>query len=139
MHSWGCATRDGVCANASFSQVKNKKQVTNNLCCSRETQLAAWGWQFLIPKSWRVYRSPSSDGKETRRRVWRVVGIGVGLLRHDGEVEGVALSQSMMRFWNSAVLWPRTLCSSINLISTPCGIHCAGALSAHNRVSRLQT
>ena len=27
MHSWGCATRDGVCANASFSQVKNKKQV----------------------------------------------------------------------------------------------------------------
>ena len=91
MHSWGCATRDGVCANASFSQVKNKKQVTNNLCCSRETQLAAWGWQFLIPKSWRVYRSPSGDGKETRRRVWRVVGIGVGLLRHDGEVEGVVV------------------------------------------------
>ena len=27
MHSWGCATRDGVCANASFSQVKTKNKV----------------------------------------------------------------------------------------------------------------
>jgi hypothetical protein len=26
-----------------------------------------------------------------RRRVWRVVGIGVGLLSHDGEVEGVVV------------------------------------------------
>jgi len=34
-------------------------------------------------------RTPSGNGKEVRRRVWRVVGVGVGLLRHDGEVEGV--------------------------------------------------
>ena len=27
MHSWGCATRDGVCANASFSQVKHLNKV----------------------------------------------------------------------------------------------------------------
>ena len=33
--------------------------------------------------------------------MWRVVGIGVGLLRHDGEVEG-ALSVRMIRLWNSA-------------------------------------
>ena len=45
----------------------------------------------MIPISWRVYRSPSGDGKEARRRVWRIVGIGVGLLRHDGEVEGVVV------------------------------------------------
>ena len=31
MHSWGCATWDGVCANASFSQVKNLKQYIRNL------------------------------------------------------------------------------------------------------------
>ena len=49
------------------------------------------GWQFLIPKSWRAYRSPSGDSKEARRRVWRVFGIGVGLLRFDGEVEGVVV------------------------------------------------
>ena len=49
--------------------------------------MAVWGWKFLIPKSWRAYRSPSGDGKEAHRRVLRVVGIGVGLLRHDGEVE----------------------------------------------------
>ena len=36
-------------------------------------------------------RSPSGDGKEARRRVWRVVGIGAGLLRHDGEAEGVVV------------------------------------------------
>jgi hypothetical protein len=45
----------------------------------------------LILKSWRAYISLSSDGKEARRRVWRVVGIGVVLLRHDGEVEGVVV------------------------------------------------
>ena len=28
-------------------------------------------------------------GNAARRRVWRVVGVGVGLPRHDGEVEGV--------------------------------------------------
>ena len=61
----------------------------------------------------------------------------MGLLRHDGEVEGVVAKDDAVL--NSAVLWPRTLCSSVNLISTPCGLHCAGALSAHNRVSRLQT
>jgi hypothetical protein len=32
--------------------------------------------------------------------VWRVVGVGVGLLRHNGEVEGVVVKD--MRFWNSA-------------------------------------
>ena len=36
-------------------------------------------------------RSPSGNGKEVRRRVWRVVGVGVGLLRHDGEVEVVVV------------------------------------------------
>ena len=45
----------------------------------------------MIPISWRTYRSPSGDGKEARRRVWCVVGIGVGLLRHDWEVEVVAV------------------------------------------------
>ena len=45
----------------------------------------------MIPKSWRANRSPSGDGKEARRRVPRVVGVGVGLLRHDGEVEGVVV------------------------------------------------
>ena len=36
-----------------------------------------------LPKSFRR--------RQARRRVWRVVGIGVGLLRHDGEVEGVVV------------------------------------------------
>ena len=51
----------------------------------------------MIPKSWRVYRSLSGDGKEARRRVWRVVGIRVGLLRHDGEVEGVVVKDDAVR------------------------------------------
>ncbi len=44
----------------------------------------------MIPISRRAYRSPSGDGKEARRRVWREVGIGVELLRHEVEVEMVA-------------------------------------------------
>ena len=40
-------------------------------------------------------------GKEVRRRVWRVVGVEVGLLHHDGEVEGVVVKDDI-RFWNSA-------------------------------------
>ena len=36
-------------------------------------------------------RSPSGNDKEVCRRVWRVVGVGVGLMRHDGEVEGVVV------------------------------------------------
>ena len=29
--------------------------------------------------------------------MWRVVGVGVGLLRHDGEVEGVVVKESVLR------------------------------------------
>ncbi len=36
-------------------------------------------------------RSCLGSGKGARRRVWRVVRIGVGLLRHDGEVEGAVV------------------------------------------------
>ena len=36
-------------------------------------------------------RSPSGNGKEVRRRVKRVVGVGMWLLRHDGEVESVVM------------------------------------------------
>ena len=41
MHSWGCATWDGVCANASFSQAKKLKtgaiifDVVENSCWLR--------------------------------------------------------------------------------------------------------
>ena len=78
-----------VCASASFcDKLKNFK---GELLCRRESQLAVWGWQFFIPKSCRVNRSPKGDGKEARRRVWRVAGIGVGLLRYDWEVDGVVV------------------------------------------------
>jgi len=32
---------------------------------------------------------PLGAGNAARRRVWRIVGVGMGLLRHDGEVESV--------------------------------------------------
>ena len=37
----------------------------------------------------RVSQALSGNGDEARRRVWRVVGVRVGLPRHDMEVEGV--------------------------------------------------
>ena len=45
----------------------------------------------MIQKSWRAYISPSGDGKEARRRAWRVVVIGVSLLRHNVEIESVVV------------------------------------------------
>jgi hypothetical protein len=39
---------------------------------------------------------PLSGGSEARRRrVLRVVGVGMGLLRHDGEVEDVAVEDGV--------------------------------------------
>jgi len=61
------------------------------LSCRRERQLAVWGWQFLIMKSWRAFQSSLGSTEARRRCVWSVVGIGVGLLRYDGEVEGVVV------------------------------------------------
>ena len=39
----------------------------------------------------RICLAPSGNGEEARRRVWRVVGVRVGLPRHDMEVEGVVV------------------------------------------------
>ena len=57
------------------------------------------------------------QGWSSRRRqrgaapcfVWRIAGavVGMGLLRHDGEVESVVVV-----FWYSASVTARTLCSS---------------------------
>ena len=83
MHSWGYATRDGVCANASFSQVKKLHKVQrifdvvekSSWCTAGYVGLAVLDSEIM---ACRAYRSPSGDGKEARRRVWRVVGIEVG-------------------------------------------------------------
>ena len=53
--------------------------------------------------------SPSGNGKEVRRRVWCVVGVGVGLLRHDGEVECVVVKDDAVL--ELCVRGPRMLCS----------------------------
>ena len=37
----------------------------------------------------RICSAPSGNGEEARRRVWRVVGVRVGLPRHDTEVSTV--------------------------------------------------
>ena len=80
-----------------------------------------WGSQFLIPKSKR--RSPSGNGKEVRRRVWHVVGVGVGLLRHDGEVEGVVVKDDAVLELRNEIetcalrLSGRTILVRLNLFS----------------------
>ena len=56
MLSWGCASRDGVCANASFSHVKPKNKVQEIIDVYSRTPAGCVGWQFLIPQSWRAYR-----------------------------------------------------------------------------------
>ena len=48
-------------------------------------------WQFEVKACCISCRSLSGNGKEASRRVWCIVGIGVRLLRHEGEVEGVVV------------------------------------------------
>ena len=55
----------------------------------------------------RVCYAPSGNGEEARRRVWRVVGVRVGLPRHDMEVEGVVVK-------DDAVLELRVRCCTCN-------------------------
>ena len=53
-----------------------------------------WDSQFLIPKSKRVaFYAEVLQATAS----WRVVGVGVGLLHHDGEVEGVVVKDDAVR------------------------------------------
>ena len=88
MHSWGmCHSTDGVCTNASFCTT-NKFLESKGLLCRENTNWLRVGLAVIdseVKACCSFCRSPSDDGKGARRRVWRVVGIGVGLLRYDGE------------------------------------------------------
>ena len=41
-----------------------------------------------------------SDGNAARCRVWRIVGVGMGLLRHDGKVENVVVEDDAVMGYN---------------------------------------
>ena len=43
--------------------------------------------EFLTPGLWHTQTKSLSGGNAARRRVLRVVGVGMGLLRHDGVVK----------------------------------------------------
>ncbi len=82
----GVATRDGVCAYDSFCTSKFLKKQRGCYACEK-TDWLRMGLAVLdseVKARCISCRSPSGNGKEVRRRVWRVVGVGVGLLRHDG-------------------------------------------------------
>ncbi len=81
-----------MCSYDSFSKVDFYKQRGCYLC--EKTDWLRVGLAVLdseVKARCISCRSPSGNGKEVRRCVWRVVGVGVGLLRHDGEVEGVVV------------------------------------------------
>ena len=52
---------------------------------------ASWSCELLTPGLW--HAKSLSGGNAARRRVWRIVGVGMGLPRHDREVE-VLMSDS---------------------------------------------
>jgi len=54
-------------------------------------QAAAWSCKLLTPRLRHAKAGPLGAGNAVRRRVRRIVGFGIGLLRHDGEVENVVM------------------------------------------------
>jgi len=57
---------------------------------------AAFSCELLTLRLWHAIPVPLGGGNEARRRrVLRVVGVGMGLLRHDGEVEDVAVEDGV--------------------------------------------
>ena len=54
-------------------------------------QAAAWSCELLVSRLRHAKAGPLGAGNTTRRRVRRVVGVGMGLPRHDVEVEGVVV------------------------------------------------
>ena len=50
---------------------------------------ASRGCELLNTGLW--HAESLSGGNAARRRVWRIVGVGMGLPRHDGEVDGVVV------------------------------------------------
>ena len=94
MHSWGFALREGVFAETNVQQAG---------------QAAAWSCELLTSRLRHDKAGRLGAGNAGRRCVRRVVGVGMGLPRHDGEVEGVVLSWRMMRFWYSASVAARAM------------------------------
>ena len=55
----------------------------------------AWSCELLASRLRHAKPGPLGAGNAARRRVRRIVMVGIGLLRHDGDVAGV-----VMRFQN---------------------------------------
>ena len=77
-----------VCARVPHVETVNKQKIKGPVIWRKVTKGPAGyvGRQFEIPKSKRACFRPSGNDTDSRRRVWRVVGIEMGLLRYDGEV-----------------------------------------------------
>ena len=54
-------------------------------------QAAAWSCELLTSRLRHAKAGPLGVGNAARRRERREVGVGMGLPRHDGEVEGVVV------------------------------------------------
>ena len=86
-----------MCAYDSFCTSKFQKQ--RGCYIYEKTNLLRVGLAVLdseVKARCISCRSPSVNGNGVRRRVWRVVGVGVGLLRHDGEVEDVVNDDAVL-------------------------------------------
>ena len=57
-------------------------------------QAAVWSCELLVLRLRHANAGPLAACNAARRRVRRIVGVGMGLLRHDGEVEGVVVDDA---------------------------------------------
>ena len=69
--------------------------------------------ELLFSRLRHAKAGPLGAGNAARRRMRRIVGVRMGLLRHDGEVEGAVVEDDARGCGSGAWHpWLRTLCAS---------------------------
>jgi hypothetical protein len=96
-----------VCTNKTQTANKNKIKVHEGRDVRRRhkpsrANVCAWDSEFLSPVQWHSRLGPSSCEKmrHTAACGARLLGVGLRLLRHDGEIEGVFIEDDAVLILN---------------------------------------
>ena len=86
MNSWGFALKEGVFAETKeeICSNKNLKKLALKNQDESESKCRTASCDLLVSRLRHAKAGPLGAGNAARRREWRILGVGMGLLRHDG-------------------------------------------------------